>query len=313
MDLTSMQEARQVLSALDEKLRGSESGMKPIVDHLDALQAILKTAQTPRLNFSSVTNAHLANLGIQRKCLQFDQTQLAQLLTDKHAASEDQIQQLCIRIAQIHRHVNMRYAAGTRMIIDDISFTVAEICSDDDTKLPVAILPEMNIASDDGILLTNSTTLFGMRLTGTFGYGMCTYENEDVRRERILCADVDELARLAKSQILLIEAKYLEEKTLYDFMPEAVSQAATLCEVTEVETLRFCLTDGRKWIFSVYAKGGRVFYQGNATTIPEPRLDAQRRDPAWEQSVHMIVELVYHWLVAEGNPLNDTLYELKDF
>jgi hypothetical protein len=65
--------------------------------------------------------------------------------------------------------------------------------------------------------------------------------------------------------------------------------------------VRFCLTDGRKWIFSVFAKderGVRVCYKGSVTTILEPRLDPEGRDSAWEYSIHQIVELVYHWVRA---------------
>ncbi|KAK7034999.1 hypothetical protein R3P38DRAFT_3493594 [Favolaschia claudopus] len=42
------------------------------------------------------------------------------------------------------------------------------------------------------------------------------------------------------------------------------------------------------------------------------RFDPEGRDPAWEQSIHRIVELVNHWLVAQGDPLTDPLYQLKD-
>jgi hypothetical protein len=65
--------------------------------------------------------------------------------------------------------------------------------------------------------------------------------------------------------------------------------------------VRFCLTDGRKWIFSVFSKderGARVCYEGNVTTILEPRFDPGGRDIAWEESIHQIVELVYHWVRA---------------
>jgi hypothetical protein len=48
------------------------------------------------------------NVGIQRKFLQFDATQLLKLLTDKQAAPDEKIQQLYTRIARIYRHVSMR-------------------------------------------------------------------------------------------------------------------------------------------------------------------------------------------------------------
>ncbi|KAJ7318293.1 hypothetical protein DFH08DRAFT_892323 [Mycena albidolilacea] len=318
VDLTLMQQARKCLVALQEELDGvveTTSEITAIMTQVDALQAILGTAKKPKLGFSSVTKTDLTKVGIQRKFLQFDTAQLHNLLTDKRAAPEEQIQQLCTRIARIYRHVSMRYEPGARMILDAVLLAVAEICSDGDAKLPVAILPEMRIASGDGILLKNPTTSFEMWFTGSVDYGVCTYENEDQRKDRVLNADVEDVGRFAKSQIFLVEGKRLQDKPLYEFMPEAISQAASLCEVTGTKAVRFCLTDGRKWIFSVFAKdehGRRVCYEGNSTTILEPRLDPEGRDSAWEHSIHQIVELVYHWLVAEDDPLADVLYQLED-
>ncbi|KAJ7731424.1 hypothetical protein DFH07DRAFT_755635 [Mycena maculata] len=313
VDLTLMQQARKCLVALQEELDGvveTTSEITAIMTQVDALQAILGTAKKP---------TDLMNVGIQRKFLQFDATQLHNLLTHKRAAPDEQIRQLCTRIARIYRHVSMRvrrhfsfswrvatdaplkYEPSVRMILDAILLAAAEICADGDAKLPVAILPEMRIASGDGILLKNPTTSFEMWFTGTVDYGVCTYENQDQRKDRVLNADVDDVRLLAKSQIFLVEGKHLQDKPLYDFMPEAISQGAGLCEVTETMAVRFCLTDGRKWIFSVFVKdgrGARVGYEGSVTTILEPRLDPEGRDSAWERSIHQIVELVYHWVRA---------------
>jgi hypothetical protein len=171
----------------------------------------------------------------------------------------------------------------------------------------------------------------------TVNFGVCTYENEDQPKgavfltiplrvplsnisgpsDRVLNADVEDVGRLAKSQIFLIEGKRLQDKPLYDFMPDAISQAAPLCEVTgylpslstpptlniffRTTAVRFCLTDGREWIFSVFTKderGRRVSYEESGTKILEPRLDPEGRDSVWEHSIHQIVELVYHWVRA---------------
>ncbi|KAJ7694689.1 hypothetical protein B0H16DRAFT_1751040 [Mycena metata] len=203
--------------------------------------------------------------------------------------------------------------AGARMILDAVLLDVVKICADGDTKLPVAVLPEMRIASGDGILLKNPTTSFEMWLTGSVDYAMRTYENESEWQGRILNADVHDVGRLACSKIFLtiIEGKRLEDKTLYEFMPQAISQAAALCEATRSTAVRFCLADGRKWIFSVFAKddrGARVCYEGNVVSILEPRFDAEGRDTAWEQSIHQVVEI----LVTEEHPLAEALYRLED-
>ncbi|KAK7052256.1 hypothetical protein R3P38DRAFT_2859410 [Favolaschia claudopus] len=263
-----------------------------------------------KIEFSSVTEADLANVGIERKFLVFNATELERLLTDKRSASEKPISQICVRLSRIYRHVSMRYEPGIRMILDAVLLTVAEICFDGGHKIPVAILPGMQIASGEGILLKNPVTSFEMWFTGAVNYDMCTYEDEEDLRDRVLNADLDRLRRLAKSHIFLIADKRLEDKTLFDFMPEAIAQAASFALA-----VRFCLTDGRKWIFSVFVKNAtnhRVCYEGSISTILEPRFDSEGRDSAWEQSVHRIVELVTHWLVAECDPLTDALYRLRD-
>lgn len=197
------------------------------------------------------------------------------------------------------------------MILDAVLLTVAEISSDGDAKLPVAILPEMRIATGDGIVLRNPTTNFEMWFTGNVDYGLCTYEEEEKYKDHVLNADLDDVRLLAKSSIFLIEGKRLQDKSLYDFMPEATIQAAALCEVTGTKAVKFCLTDGREWIFSVFSNddaGNRVCYQGNIFAILEPSPD---NEAAWKESVHRVVELVYHWLVEDKDPLIDPLYVLK--
>ncbi|KAF8171228.1 hypothetical protein K438DRAFT_1613143 [Mycena galopus ATCC 62051] len=311
VDLARIQQARKCLVALQEELDSvveTTTAITVLSTQVDSLQAILGRAKKPKTLFSCMTRTDLTNIGIQRKFLEFDAIRLHGLLADKRTAPEPQIQQLCARIARIYRHVRMHvrrhFSSGARMIVDAVLLAVAEICADSDAKLPVAILPGMRIASAEGILLKNPTTSFEMRVTGTVDYVVCTYE--DQWKDRVLDADVDDLGRLAKSlSFILIERNRLEEdQTLYDFMPEAISQAAGLCEVTGTMAMRFCLTDGRKWIFSVFVKnerGTRVCYEGSVsgvTTILEPRLDAEGRDSAWEHSINRIVELLYHWVRA---------------
>ncbi|KAJ7067302.1 hypothetical protein C8F01DRAFT_1365424 [Mycena amicta] len=324
-DLARIQ-ARNYLVAHKDDLDGlleTTSELTAIMSHLDALKTIL-SATVPKIDFSSVTKGDLANVGIQRKYLRFDHTQLDNLLTHERAAPAEQIQQLCTRIAQIYRHFGMN--CNARRIVDAILLTVAGICADGDAKLPAAILPEIQIASGDGVLLKNPATSFEMRFTGTVDYVVCTYEDEEdallsphsSRSNCVLNADIDTVARFARFKIFLrvIERdEFVEDKTIYDFMPETISQAAAFCEVTGTTAVRFCVTDGRNWLFSLFSKdgsGARVSYQGNVTTILQPRFDEEGRDPPWEESIHRIVELVYHWLVAEQDPLTDVLYRFKE-
>jgi hypothetical protein len=64
------------------------------------------------------------------------------------------------------------------MILDAILLTIADISLDAKEKLFVAILPEMQIASGDGVLVKNPVNQFEVWLTGSVDYGVCTYKQE---------------------------------------------------------------------------------------------------------------------------------------
>jgi hypothetical protein len=65
-----------------------------------------------------------------------------------------------------------------------------------------------------------------------------------------------------------------------------------------MKAVRFCLSDGRNWIFSLLTKdeqGNRVCYEGELISIIEPRPEIQG---TLQRDVHKVVELVYHWVSA---------------
>lgn len=72
------------------------------------------------------------------------------------------------------------------MIMDSLLLTVAEMSADGQAKLPVAILPEMRIATGDGVRVDNPETNFQFWLTGNVDYGLCTYRDESLRRTHLL-------------------------------------------------------------------------------------------------------------------------------
>jgi hypothetical protein len=63
------------------------------------------------------------------------------------------------------------------MILEAILLTVAKISANGDAKLPVAVLPQMQVDTgpDDGICIINPATKFQVWLTGHIDYGLCTY------------------------------------------------------------------------------------------------------------------------------------------
>jgi hypothetical protein len=67
------------------------------------------------------------------------------------------------------------------MILDAILLTVAEISADGQAKTPVAIFPELRIATGDGVSIVNPTTKFQVWLTGNIDHGLCTYPLESLR------------------------------------------------------------------------------------------------------------------------------------
>jgi len=312
VDLTKMQLARQRLSALQEELAGiqeTEHEMEEVMKHVEALQDILGTAKKQKVSFSSLQFSHLENMGIAQKTLQIIPSELDSMLSNSIIDSEH-LDNLCTQITRIHRHVSMKYEPGARMILDAILLAVAQVCVDGKAKLPAAILPELRIATGDGVLIKNPATDFQLWLTGNADYGMCVYEDES-NKVRVMGGLLSQVMRFAKSCITLVEAKRSDDASFFDYAPEATGQAVALCEVTGLPTVRYCMSDGSNWLFALFTKdanGNRVCYESHQVSITyTPRATALFR-----KDVHQVVELLYHWLVSEVDPLSDPLYSLCD-
>ncbi|KAK0238633.1 hypothetical protein EDD85DRAFT_935957 [Armillaria nabsnona] len=313
VNLAKMQIARTHLRALQEEQRGieeTEEEMQQIVSHADALEAILGATKKLKISFSAVSATDLSNMGVERKRLAINQGALSKQLGSP-AVNATSLNDLQRQLKRIYRHVSMRYEHGARMVFDAILLTVAEASVNGGAKLPVAIFPEMWVATGDGVLIENPTTGFEVWLTGTTDYGAYTYKDEGMR-SRILKAAVYDIMIGAMNRITMVEGKR-EDQELYDSMPEATSQAVALSEVTGSKAVRYCLSGGRTWIFLLYVKdeqGRRVSYEGDPFTIIEPRPDAE---DAFKKDIQTVAELLYHWVVSDVDPLNDPLYTLKDF
>ena len=110
------------------------------------------------------------------------------------------------------------------------------------------------------------------------------------------------------NRIMLVEAKH-DKEMLTDYIPQAISQAIALSEVTgwvfslfpfdiinycvfRNKTIRYCLSDGSRWMFLVYTrdyKGSRISYEG-------PILPIIREKKNFTEDVRRILELLYHWV-----------------
>ncbi|KAJ8455199.1 hypothetical protein ONZ51_g12578 [Trametes cubensis] len=303
VDLTKMQLAKRHLVALQEELAGvqeTEETMEEAMRLVDALASILGTAKKLKLSFSSLQDSDLVNMGVKRNVLLFKDP-LPGAQTSKLVIDEEHVDSLCTHIGHIHRHVSMRYEPGARMILDAIVLTVARICVETGAKLPVAILPGVRVSAGDGTLIENRATGYQVWLTGNTDYGMCTYEIDALR-----------LMRFAKSRIMMVEAKRPDgDKSFEDHLPEATGQAIALAEVTN-KPVRYCLSNGKNWLFSVFAKdakGNRVAYEGIPIDISIDNIDDAK--DLFKSDVRRVVELLHHWLVSPVDPLNDPLYTLS--
>jgi len=133
----------------------------------------------------------------------------------------------------------------------------------------------------------------------------------------VLQASLEDLMMYAKNRITLVEAKR-EQEMLADNMPEATSQAIALSEVTGCvsflsprqlvfstltdnciyrnRTIRYCLSNGRQWMFAIYSRddlGNRVSYEGAALTLLEPRPEIQQE---FQKDVRRLLEVLWHWV-----------------
>jgi hypothetical protein len=138
------------------------------------------------------------------------------------------------------------------MILDAVLLSLAKIASSDETKMGIAILPEMRIAVGDGIQVINPVSQYEIWLTGNVDYAVIQYANEKttrvgifVVRHRILLTSIkerllgvdnsrDDAFKLARGRLFLVEAKRLREHdvSLASHTPEAVSPAITLVQIT---------------------------------------------------------------------------------
>jgi hypothetical protein len=217
VDLTKMKMAMQRVRALKEELAGieeTEGEVEALMTHVNSLEEILRSAKKPvcgfllvvgyegiiantavyqRISFSSVSREDLLNLGVARQRLVFLPECVAKMVSNMEPRIIDEVRCLRCRIQDIYRHVNMdvglmailwnqfnerQYEPGARMILDAVLLSLAKIASSDETKLGVAILPEMRIAVGDGVQVINPVSQYEIWLTGNVDYAVIQYTDE---------------------------------------------------------------------------------------------------------------------------------------
>jgi hypothetical protein len=134
---------------------------------------------------------------------------------------------------------------------------------------------------------------------------------------KVLEASLDDLMMYTGNCIMLVKAKR-DKEMLIDCMPEATSQAIALSKVTGCmfnsfafgitdyhvpsnNTVRYCLSNGTKWMFQAYtsdAQGNCILYEGPLLTIVQPHLEVSED---FKKDVQRLVELLYHWVCLAPN------------
>jgi len=207
------------------------------------------------------------------------------------------------------------------MVLDAILLAVAQVCARSQPEIRVGILPEFQVATDYGVTIRNPETKFRTFLTGSVDYGVCTYETQSDRNS-MFGNNVVEVASHSTGLITLGLANRSGGSTCWECMPEAVGQAAALSEATGKPAVRYCMSDGETWIFSLFTKdanGKRVSHGGWGHQIRTPTAGSQTPFPSpgneaieFKAEVLQVVTLMHHWLVSGDDPLNDRLYTLPD-
>src|ERR1700722_15721426 len=147
------------------------------------------------------------------------------------------------------------------MVLDAVLLSIAKISAKRHDGHAVAIFPEMILTASDGIAIRNPTSNYEVWLSGNADYGVIEYEDDKDSENKCLVlfvdlpcttylksfavrllgddANRDDALDLGAGRLFLVEAKRLKDKTtlLSQHMPEAVSQAVVLAEITKYGNL----------------------------------------------------------------------------
>jgi len=208
------------------------------------------------------------------------------------------------RIKKIYARVNMDYEPGSRMILDAVLLALAEIASTQ--KRGVAILPEMRIAQGDGVQISHPVSGYELWLSGNVDYAVIEYEDVRDYKDRLLApgGSREDVFDISKGRLFLVEAKRQSlEQSLVSYIPEAVSQAIALLRSTNLQEVRFCLSDGQTWIFFILRLANETLTYYESATRRLSRDVVENSDLPLRE----IVQLVCEWL----RPTTTDLFTLE--
>ena len=148
-----------------------------------------------------------------------------------------------------------QYEPGARMVLDAILLSLAEIVSKESPPRSVAILPEMKVKV---VLFTNPVTRHEVWFDGSVDYAIIEYEDSGDNKGKfppliiiiwpslflIACLPSDRplapgtsrtfVFEIASGHMFLVEPKrHNQDRSLASFVPEAVTQAMALSELSK--------------------------------------------------------------------------------
>ncbi|KAH7908477.1 hypothetical protein BJ138DRAFT_351945 [Hygrophoropsis aurantiaca] len=271
--LDTVQYIRNELALKDIEVPGTVMGCLHDVDEF--ISAIPVPA--PRINFSLMEVSDLGKLGVSGKMLAFILGELAKLAQDFTSQQSAEIQLLRARILNIREHVNMDFVPRSRMILESIVLTLANIASDPHSQKNVAIFPEMMVTTDKGVKVINPESGYQAWLSGSVDYAIIQYKDENENKAHLLSS------RCSAFMYLKV---YTHRKPL-----------------TNRDEVRFCLSNGNSWLFFILKlREGkwRYFYS------PPRQLEVGRN--VSDNSLCVIMKLLLEWLA----PTSSKFYELRD-
>ncbi|KAM6488959.1 hypothetical protein JOM56_015595 [Amanita muscaria] len=196
-----------------------------------------------------VTAEDLKRAGVTNKWLLFDSAKATELTEGLTMNAEAEIVDLHSRIKKIYACVN-DYGSASRMILDAILLTLAEIASTQ--KRGVAIFPEMRISRGDGVKVSHPASGYELWLSnGNVDYVVIEYEDVWDYKTRLLAPgeSTKDAFEISKGRLFFVAAKH--QSIEHSYIPEAVSQAIALLKSADLQEVRFCLSDGEIWIFFI--------------------------------------------------------------
>ncbi|KAF5339854.1 hypothetical protein D9611_009067 [Ephemerocybe angulata] len=152
---------------------------------------------------------------------------------------------------------------------------------------------------------------YEVTFSGSVDYAIVEYVPDQAgdHRARLVGPDpfVEEYVyQVAEGRLFLVEAKRQPagKTSLGSFIPEAVTQAMVVLSNSKEDTVRFCLSDGEKFIFFILKRenSSYTYYRSITQNLYRPG------NAHFEDQLRRVVGLLLEWLRPTGG---ENLYKLE--